>query len=88
MISIGPKNEDTNYFSLLKIDYNINGTQAEIEKVTFSPVEFFDWNCLTIGALGWGQIQIADANFVNTRTLPNEMAEQDILVEIKIINSL
>lgn len=56
--------EDTNYFSLLKVDYKINGTRAKIEKVTFAPIEFFDWSCLTIGALGWGQIQIANANVV------------------------
>jgi len=56
--------EDINYFSLLKIDYKTNGTRVEIEKVTFAPIEFFDWDCLTIGALGWGQIQIANANVV------------------------
>jgi hypothetical protein len=26
------------------------------------PIEFLSWTCLTIGALGWGQIQIANAN--------------------------
>ncbi|MBI4062891.1 MAG: hypothetical protein HY401_01140 [Elusimicrobia bacterium] len=56
--------EDINYFSLLKIDYKISGTRAKIDKVTFAPIEFFDWDCLTIGALGWGQIQIANANVV------------------------
>lgn len=56
--------EDINYFTLLKIDYKTNGTHAEIAKVTFAPIEFFDWDCLTIGALGWGQIQIANANVV------------------------
>lgn len=57
--------EDVNYFLLLKIDYQIEGTKAVIKHVTFAPIEFFDWNCLTIGALGWGQIQIANANIVN-----------------------
>lgn len=56
--------EDTNYFSVLKINYRVNDTRAEIEKVIFAPIEFFDWSCLTIGALGWGQIQIANANIV------------------------
>jgi len=23
-----------------------------------------DWNCLTLGALGWGQIQIANSNII------------------------
>ena len=57
--------EDVNYFSLLKIDYNIEGTKVVIENVIFAPIEFFDWDCLTIGALGWGQIQIANANIIN-----------------------
>lgn len=56
--------EDVNYFTLLKIDYRTNGTRVEIAKITFAPIEFFDWDCLTIGALGWGQIQIANANVV------------------------
>jgi len=56
--------EDKNYFCLLKVDYKIIGTRAEIVKVTFAPIEFFAWDCLTIGALGWGQIQIANANVV------------------------
>ncbi len=38
--------------------------RAEIVKVTFAPIEFFAWGCLTIGAPGWGQIQIANANTV------------------------
>ena len=56
--------EDINYFTLLKVDYKTIGTRAEIQKVTFAPIEFFDWDCLAIGALGWGQIQIANANKV------------------------
>jgi|SRR3989344_3041890 len=57
--------EDVNYFSILKIDYQIKGSKAIIKNVIFIPIEFFNWNCLTIGALGWGQIQIANANVVN-----------------------
>ena len=56
--------EDANYFVLLKIDYQVEGTKAAIKHVTFAPIEFFDWDCLTLGALGWGQIQIANANVV------------------------
>ena len=56
--------EDVNYFVLLKIDYRIEGTRVVIKHVTFSPIEFFGWDCLTLGALGWGQIQIANANVV------------------------
>lgn len=56
--------EDVNYFSLLKVDYRIEGTKATVKHVTFAPIEFFGWDCLTIGALGWGQIQIANANVI------------------------
>jgi len=56
--------EDVNYFTLLKIDYLIKGKKVVIKHVIFAPIEFFDWDCLTIGALGWGQIQIANANVV------------------------
>lgn len=57
--------EDVNYFVLLKVDYQIEGAQVAIKHVTFAPIEFFSWDCLTLGALGWGQIQIANANVVN-----------------------
>jgi len=50
--------EDVNYFLLLKIDYQIEGTKAVIKHVTFAPIEFFDWDCLTIGALGWGKSKL------------------------------
>ena len=69
--------EDVNYFTLLKIDYKTNGTRAEIDKVTFAPIEFFDWDCLTIGALGWGQIQIANANVV--KIAPNNSRKKWML---------
>lgn len=57
--------EDVNYFVLLKIDYQVEGTKVAIKHITFAPIEFFDWDCLTLGALGWGQIQIANANTVH-----------------------
>lgn len=56
--------EDVNYFVLLKVDYQVEGTKVAIRNVTFAPIEFFGWDCLTLGALGWGQIQIANANVV------------------------
>ena len=56
--------KDLNYFILLKIDYEIKGTKVVIKHVTFVPIEFLSWDCLTLGALGWGQVQIANANAV------------------------
>lgn len=57
--------EDVNYFVLLKVDYQVEGTKVAIKHITFAPIEFFGWDCLTLGALGWGQIQIANANVVS-----------------------
>lgn len=51
-----------NYFVLLKIDYISTGAAITFADVKFVPIEFIMWQCLTLGALGWGQIQIANAN--------------------------
>ena len=57
--------DDTNYFLLLMVKYKLSGTRLDVETVHFVPIEFLRWDCLTIGALGWGQIQIANANNIN-----------------------
>ena len=55
--------DDTNYYVMLMIAYNIvSDVRIHVERVYFAPIEFLSWDCLTIGALGWGQIQIANAN--------------------------
>jgi len=54
--------DDKNYFVVLMVAYDIEDLCAVIEDVTFVPIEFLGWDCLTIGALGWGQIQIANSN--------------------------
>lgn len=59
--------DDKNYFSLLIIKYRIEGALLKVTEVTFKPIEFLGWDCLTIGALGWGQIQIANSNHVTIR---------------------
>lgn len=53
---------DKNIFAVLMVAYDVEGTRVEVERVTFVPIEFLGWDCLTIGALGWGQIQIANSN--------------------------
>ena len=55
---------DTNVFSLLMVKYAIEGTRLRAKEIIFSPIEFLDWDCLTLGALGWGQIQIANSNYI------------------------
>lgn len=56
--------DDNNYFVLLMIKYDIHGVTVSVETVHFVPIEFLSWECLTVGALGWGQIQIANANII------------------------
>lgn len=56
--------DDKNYFVVLMVAYEIQGLKAAIEHVRFVPIEFLGWDCLTIGALGWGQIQIANSNII------------------------
>jgi hypothetical protein len=54
--------DDKNYFALILASYHTEKTKAVFTQVRFIPVEFLDWSSLTIGALGWGQIQIANSN--------------------------
>ena len=56
--------DDKNYFSILMVSYNIDGLRVVVDDVHFVPIEFLGWDCLTIGALGWGQIQIANSNII------------------------
>ena len=56
--------DDRNYFVVLLLRYEIKEVRMVVKDVTFVPIEFFDWDCLTVGALGWGQIQIANSNFI------------------------
>lgn len=44
------------------MSYDVQGVHVIVDKVQFFPIESLSWQCLTIGALGWGQIQIANAN--------------------------
>ena len=55
--------DDANCYVMLMVAYNIvSDVKVYIERVHFVPIEFLSWKCLTVGALGWGQIQIANAN--------------------------
>ncbi|WP_247215821.1 hypothetical protein [Synechococcus sp. C9] len=57
--------DNKNYFIILIVQYEIDQTRVGAKQVHFIPIEFLGWDCLTIGALGWGQIQIANANIIN-----------------------
>ena len=55
---------DLNVFSLIMVKYIIDKTRLRVVEVLYSPIEYLDWECLTVGALGWGQIQIANSNHI------------------------
>ena len=56
--------DDMNIFSLIMVKYVVEENRARATEVSFGPIEFLGWDCLTVGALGWGQIQIANSNFI------------------------
>jgi len=56
--------DDKNHFVILSVAYMTEGTRIKVKNVHFVPIEFLDWECLTLGALGWGQIQIANSNHI------------------------
>jgi len=58
--------KNKNIFTILLVSYNTDGTQLRFSECKFVPIEMLDWSCLTLGALGWGQIQIANSNIVKT----------------------
>jgi|ERR1039458_1859301 hypothetical protein len=69
--------DDNNYFTILMISYGVDGNTARVSDVKFVPIEFLGWDCLTVGALGWGQIQIANSNCVTL--LPGNSRKQWML---------
>jgi len=60
--------DKTNYFCILLNNYQVSSDKLRFVRCCFVPIEMLDWSCLTIGALGWGQIQIANANKVKINT--------------------
>lgn len=58
--------DDMNIFSIIMVAYKVIDNRVRASKVVFCPIAFLDWRCLTIGALGWGQIQIANSNNIVT----------------------
>jgi len=58
--------DNENVFSILVVNYEIVNENIKIIDIVFEAIEHFNWDCLTIGALGWGQIQISNSNIINT----------------------
>lgn len=57
--------DDKNYFVVLLIEYGVKNGRLSFSGARFIPIEHLAWSCLTIGALGWGQIQIANSNIID-----------------------
>src|SRR5712692_2879197 len=59
--------DDKNHFVILMLSYSVAGNKVQAQTAHFVPIEFLSWECLTIGALGWGQIQISNANNISVK---------------------
>ena len=59
---------DKNFFVILLAEYGVQDNIAVFDSVKLLPIEHLQWDCLTIGALGWGQIQIANSNYISINT--------------------
>ncbi len=66
--------DEMNFFVMLMVKYAVTGTKATVRAVHFVPIEHLKWDCLTIGALGTGQIQIADSKRVEIDQSQNRRA--------------
>lgn len=62
---------DENTFCILIVAYDVEDGKINYKECFFKPIEAFSWDCLTIGALGWGQIQIANANVLKFNEVIN-----------------
>lgn len=71
--------DEKNYFALLLVSYSVKKIKVTVNEVKFIPIEFLDWSCLTIGALGWGQIQIKNSN---TITINPKMIRRKWMLEL------
>lgn len=54
--------DEKKYFVILLVEYTVIEGHLTFINTHFIPIEHLEWSCLTIGALGWGQIQIANSN--------------------------
>lgn len=71
--------DDNNYFVILMASYTIQEIRAVISNIRFVPIEFLGWDCLTIGALGWGQIQISNSNSI---TINSDYSRKKWMLEL------
>ena len=48
--------DEKKYFVILLVEYTVKNGHLSFTDTHFIPIEHLEWSCLTIGALGWGQI--------------------------------
>jgi hypothetical protein len=73
------KNDDKNNFCILIVSYKVVDGKIEYQNCYFKRIESFNWSCLTLGVLGWGQIQIANANNLNFDPYNNSLRKSWML---------
>jgi hypothetical protein len=71
--------DDKNYFCLLLVSYSVEAVKVTVKDVRFVPIEFLSWSCLTLGALGWGQIQLANSNRI---TIEDKKPRKEWMLEL------
>ena len=49
--------KSTNVFVLVLVTYSVEGSDVTFESCRAFPVEWLSWDSLTLGLLGWGQLQ-------------------------------
>lgn len=52
--------QDGNTFVVVLVSYSVDRGRLSFDSVRSFPVEWIAWHCLTIGLLGWGQLQITN----------------------------
>ena len=57
--------DEKRFFVILLVEYTVENDSLVFTGIQFIPIEHLAWSCLTIGALGWGQIQIANSNIIH-----------------------
>lgn len=57
--------DEKKYFVILLVEYSVKDGNLTFTAARFVPIEHLEWSCLTVGALGWGQIQIANSNRID-----------------------
>lgn len=57
-------NNPSSFFLILMIEYNINALGINFQSVQLFAIENISWDCLRIGSLGTGQIQLKNSNTI------------------------